>query len=333
MSRSPALDEDQREAVRALAAAERVLLASHVRPDGDGIGAQAALAGVLRGLGKAVAIVNPDPPSRRFDFFTAGLGFTAWNGAGLPEHDLCVLLDISELERCGQLGLALRAHGARKLVVDHHIHRGDRWWDHAFVDVSASATGLLVHRIARALDAPLDRTAATAVFVSLASDTGWFKYSNTDAETMGAAAELVDLGVDPSEVYRALHQREPAGQPAWLAALLARTAYRAGGRLAVVDQPLEAGVGEGVDSDLALDVLRSVEQVEVVVFLRELPDGSCKASLRSKTEFDVNAVARRLGGGGHRKASGLTLPGPFAESGRRVVQAVLEDLGGDGGAA
>ncbi len=328
MPRTPNLDSDQREAVDVLASAERVLLASHVRPDGDGIGSEAALARVLAKLGKEVLILNPDPPSERFDFFTEGLTFGVFQGGEVPAHDVSVLLDISELSRCGDLGESIGRAGSRKMVVDHHIHPGDEWWDHAFVDVTASATGLLVYRIARSLGVELDRLAATAIFASIVSDTGWFKYSNTDAETLEATADLVRCGVQPFEVYRLLHQREVPEQPAWIASLLARTEYHAEGRLALIALPKsEVDVGERVDSDFVLDVLRSVETIEVVVFVRELVDGNCKVSLRSKTDFDVNAIARQFGGGGHRKASGATIPKPLEVARQLLVDATLADLG------
>ncbi len=327
------LDATQRAAVEVLAGAQSFLLASHVRPDGDGIGAQAALARILLARGKDVRILNPDRLDQRFDFFTDGLEYGVYGGGPVPDHDVCVLLDISELSRCGELGEGLAAAASSKLVVDHHIHLGDEWWDHAFVDVSASATGLLVHRIARALGSELDPLAAAAIFTSIASDTGWFKYSNTDEETLQVAAHLVRRGVKPFEVYRALHQRQAPEQPGMLSSMLARAEFHGENRIVVVDLPSSmAHVSEHVDSDLALDVLRAVEAVEVVVYLRELPEGGCKLSLRSKTDFDVNAIARRFGGGGHKKASGATIAGSLADVKRAVLAAVVAGLELFGGA-
>jgi len=333
--RTPPLDDGQRRAVDVLRTRERFLLASHVRPDGDGIGAQAALARVLQGLGKTVHIVNPDAPEDRFDYLTRELEFGVFRpGDRLPDHDVTVLLDISELSRCGPLAEPLAAAPSTKVVVDHHVHHGDVWWDEAFVDVTASATGLLVHRIARALGCELDPVASAAVFTSIVTDTGWFKYSNTDAETLRVAAELTGNGLDPSRLFNEIYQRQDATQPFSLSQLLGRVEYFADRRLAVMDlSAAEAERHPSYDSDTALDILRSVRDVEVVLYLRELREGGCKLSARSKTAYDVNRLARAFGGGGHVKASGATIPGTLADVRARIVEAAIagfDDADGSG---
>jgi phosphoesterase RecJ-like protein len=315
----------QRRALDLLRRGERFVLSGHERPDGDCLGAQAALARVLAALGKQVWILNPDPAEPRFDYLSREVGFQAWSGGALPRHDVSVLLDFCELSRTGPLERPLREHASKKLVIDHHVPPGEPWWDEAFVDVSAAATGLLVRRIARALGVALDRVAALGVFTSIVTDTGWFKYSNTDAETLEAAAEITRAGVEPNRVYAALHQRQSPAHPRALARALATLEYEAGGRLAVVTLPSGGEMGS-LDSDELLDILRSVEAVEVVLLLRELSGGGVKLSLRSKTDFDVHALARAFGGGGHKKAAGATLPGPIGEARARLVAAALQGL-------
>lgn len=323
MSMSPAPTAAQLRAVEILRSAKRFLLAGHVRPDGDCIGSQAALARVLISLGKEVVICNPDPPGPEFAAITGPCPFQTFDGGEVPEHDVCVLLDINDLDRCGGLAGPLRAAPSRKIVVDHHPYEGEPWWDAAFVDISASATGILVWRIALALGVELDEVAASAVFTAMVTDTGWFRYSNTDAETMGVASELVARGVQPAEVFRGLYQRNAASEPRALGEMLQRLEYHAEGRLAVLDQPLR-GVGPLVDSDALLDIVRSVGEVEVVLFLKELEDGVCKLSARSKTSYDVNALARRFGGGGHVKASGATIRGTLEDVKGQLIAAATE---------
>jgi phosphoesterase RecJ-like protein len=305
----------------------RFLLVGHVRPDGDCLGSQAALAAGLGGLGKEVTILNADPPPAVFDYLVRELPFGVYAGGPLPEHDVVVLLDFNELGRTGPMAAALGAAPSKKLVVDHHPFLGTPWWDASFVDVDASATGVLVWRALEALGAPRDARVARAVFTSLVTDTGWFRYSNTDAETLALAGELVARGAQPAALYGALFQRRPAGEPRALAAVLARLEYHAGGRIAVVDQPLGNGGAPALeDGDPVLDVLRAVEDVEVVLYLRETEPGTCKLSARSKTEFDVNRLARRFGGGGHVKAAGATIAGRPADVRARLVRAAEEML-------
>jgi phosphoesterase RecJ-like protein len=166
------------------------------------------------------------------------------------------------------------------------------------------------------------------------TDTGWFKYSNTDAETLRVASEMVTLGADPNQIYAALFQTRPKIHPVFVGRLLSRAEFLAGDRLAVVDLPLSEGLkSEELDGDDVLDLLRSVKAVEVVLYLRELQDGVCKLSARSKGEYDVNALARQFGGGGHKKASGATIPGTLVEARARVVAAALAGFDGASGTA
>ena len=210
-------------------------------------------------------------------------------------------------------------------MIDHHIHTEGEWWDEAFVDVTASATGLLVHRIARALEVELDPCSAAGVFTSLVTDTGWFKYSNTDAETLQVAGELVARGVDPNTLFGSIYQRRSREHPSHTARILGTTEYHYGGRLAVILSSRSGDSGAvSPDPDDALDLLRSVGTVEVVLYLRELAGGTVKLSARSKTDYDVNALARRFGGGGHKKASGATIEGELEEVLTSLVEAAAE---------
>ncbi len=305
---------------------QRFVLCGHVRPDGDVLGAQAALHSVLERLGKTVWIINTDPLLPQLDYLGEGATYRVYEGGDLPAHDVAVMLDFNELERTGPMAKPLAAARSLKLVVDHHIFEGQPWWDAAYVDVRAAATGLLVRRIARDLGVPLDLRAARGVYTSLVTDTGWFKYSNTDAETFAAASEAVQLGVEPARLYNSIYQRQSRQQPLGISRALSRLEYYADGRLAVVDLP-QAREGEVdlSDGDDVLDLLRAVARVEVVLFLREQKDGAVKLSARSKTDFNVHSLARRFGGGGHAKASGATFTGTsIADVRSRLVAAALE---------
>jgi phosphoesterase RecJ-like protein len=321
-------------ALELLRSGRRFVLSGHMRPDGDCIGAEAALAGVLRSLGKEVWIINPDPVDPQFEYLEVENEFGVWTGANLPVHDVSVLLDCSELSRCGELGEALRAQPSKKLVIDHHIHHEDKWWDEAFVDTSASATGLLVWRIAAELGIELNTCAAEGVFTSLVTDTGWFKYSNTDSETLRAAGDLIAHGVDSSALFMSIYQRRRSGHPLEIGEILASTEYFYDGRLAVVQTPRTVtGAGVAPDPDDALDILRSVAGVEVVLYLREVSNGVVKLSARSKSNYDVNALARRFGGGGHRKASGATIEGELDEVRLRLIEDARAGFAADLGAS
>jgi phosphoesterase RecJ-like protein len=271
---APATTGDQARALDLVRASERFLLTGHVRPDGDCLGAQAALAQVLRSLGKEVWVLNSDPLPASLDYLSAGVRYRVFSGGDLPAHDVCVFLDFNEIERCGPLASPLRAAGSKKLVIDHHIFHGEPWWDESFVDPKASATGLLVWRMAKALGVEFDAAGARGVFTSLVTDTGWFKYSNTDAESFLAVSEMLAAGVEPAVLFNSIYQRNSRDEPRGVARALSRLEYFEAGKLAVIDLPLAApGEAELADSDAVLDLVRAVQSVEVVLFLRESRDG------------------------------------------------------------
>lgn len=319
----PRPTDEQEAALALLRGGQSFLLVGHVRPDGDCLGSQAALAHLLQGLGKRVQIRNPDPAGPEFAPILAGLDVRSGLDDPLPEHEICVLLDINDLGRCGDLEGPLREAPSLKLVVDHHLPSGPPadlpFWEAAFLDTSASATGLLVARIAHALDLPLTGPAAEAVFLALATDTGWFRYANTDAETLGLAAQLVASGVEPNAIHMRLHQQEPAGYPGAIAELLQGLQLSCDGRLALLPEPLPGpGSTRLAEPGAVLDLVRAVGSVEVVLHVRLLEDGTCKLSARSKTAFDVRDLAAVFGGGGHSKAAGAPLPWGLDEACRKV---------------
>ncbi len=330
----PPLTDAQRAAVEMLASAKTLLLTGHERPDGDCVGSQAALARMLTALGVECFVINPDPPEERLSEVVSGARFIVDAGGPLPEHDVAVILDGGDLSRTGSLAERLRAASSKKVVIDHHLHDGEAWWDAAFVDTKASATGVLVRRIGAELGAPIDDETAVALYTTLVMDTGWFRYSNTDVETMLLAAELVERGVQPAAVYRGLFQRQDRFHTRALSAALARTSYYAEGKLAVVDLPLQPdGTPLDVDGDVLLDVLRSIESVEVALVLRAIEPTRCKLSARSKGAFDAQRLAAGFGGGGHLKAAGATLERDIAAATQALVDAALAQMGDEGSPA
>jgi phosphoesterase RecJ-like protein len=317
----------QERALALLRGASRLVLCGHMRPDGDCIGAQAALSRVLTKLGKTVWIYNPDAIQPQLDYLARDTQFGVYDGGALPAHDVAVMLDFNELARTGALAVPLAAAPSRKLVIDHHLFHGVPWWNECYVDPSAAATGLLVYRIARELGVEIDPVIARGVYTSIVTDTGWFKYSNTDAETFAVASELVAHGVEPAVIFNAIYQRNSRSQPLGIARALQRLEYQADGRIALIDLPLATGDEVDLpDGDDVLDIVRAVGKVEVVLFLRELKDHTVKLSARSKGAYDVNALARQFGGGGHAKASGATVPGALIEVRRRILEAALAQL-------
>jgi phosphoesterase RecJ-like protein len=315
--------DEQRRALALLGAARRPLLVGHERPDSDVLGSQAALARGLAALGARPTVLNPDAAPRAFGWIEPPCGFDFHRGRRLPDHDLVVLLDLCELGRTGVLADLLRASPAPRLVIDHHRRPADEEVAHVhwFHDESAAATGVLVARALVALGVAIDTAAAQALLVAIVGDTGSFRYDTTNAEALAIAAACVAAGASTEAVQRRFAQDRDPRFPHALAALLARTRYFDGGRVALVDEPHALGLG-GLEnlSDAVLDVLRSVGAVEIALHLRELADGTCKVSLRAKPPAEVHGLAVRLGGGGHARAAAARMDEPLGAALQRLEQ-------------
>ena len=313
-----------------LRAGSSFLLTGHENPDGDCVGAQAALTQLLRTLGKTVHIVNPDPLSKRFDFLSKHADFASYRSSdGLPEFDTAILLDCSQLSRVGALGKRLETCGMPIGVIDHHVGSASGDGCVSYVDVHAASTGVLVRRLFREMDVPLTRDAAEGIFLSLVADTGWFRYSNADREVFEMAGETLALGVHPADIYDSIYRRNHLDSPRVLCDALGRHRLLCGGQLAMVSMDkslVERGLKADFDTDEVLEPLRCVEGVEVVALLKERFDGTVKCSLRARGDVDVQSIVSLFGGGGHKKAAGATMHMRLSEAECALEQAIAQSL-------
>ncbi len=314
-----------------IARSRRFVLTGHENPDGDCLGAQAALYHLLRALGKDVVVLNPDPLTHSYDFLARHTPFTSVRtGAPVPPMDVLVLLDCHELSRVGSLGDRFRIMQPKIAVIDHHLGSDAGDGTVNFVDPTAAATGALVRELWRMHDLPLTAPAAEGVFLSLVADTGWFRYSNTDSGVLRMAAEMIDAGVRPAEFYDRIFRRHQAESVGLLARTLTTHQIRLDGRYAyaVVDRPtMDLASRIDFDTDTIMEPLRSLESVEVVALLKERANQIVKLSLRARGDVDVQRIAATFGGGGHRKAAGATMNMPLTEAIAAVesrVRAALE---------
>src|SRR3954451_23275676 len=228
----------------------------------------------------------------------------------------------------------VKQDGVPVAFVDHHISSGVLPAGPRYVDPDAAATGELIFEIARANDWPLTQAVARALYVALLTDTGGFRFSNTRPRTLRVAAELLEVGVDPEEIYPEVYARAPEGRPRLFAEALQTLVVEPEYGLAWVTVPPGAIERLGVSSDDLEGVVefpRSIEGVRMALLFREVSQGRIKVSLRSVGDVDVAAFAKPFGGGGHTKAAGLALHGSLAEVQATVLAAARDYLGGNGG--
>jgi phosphoesterase RecJ-like protein len=334
------LAPDRIEAARAFAGAitpgKRVCLTTHVNPDGDGLGSEAGLAHLLRDRGVDAIITNPTPTPPRFGFLfedLPGVDRTAEAVKELRRSDVIIVLDIGDLGRLGMLAETVRDRGVPVACIDHHVSSGVLPGGPRYLDSGAAATGELVFELAMANGWPLTEPAARGLYVAILTDTGGFRFSNTRPRTLRVAAELLEAGVDPEEIYLEVYARAPEGRPRLFAEALQTLVVEPDHGLAWVTVPPGAIERLGVSSDDLEGVVefpRSIEGVRMALLFREVSQGRIKVSLRSVGNVDVAAFAKRFGGGGHTKAAGLALAGSLAEVQSAVLEAARTYLGGNG---
>jgi phosphoesterase RecJ-like protein len=306
---------------------QRFFLTTHVRPDGDGLGAMLAFGEALEYAGKQVRRVIPSKLPPRYEFMDPARTIEVFTPPGVHDCDALVVLDTGTWNRLADVAEFVRASPAEKAVIDHHRTQDDLGAT-AFVDATAAATGQLVYEIIAALDVPLTPTMARNLFAAIVWDTGWFKHPNTTPAIFALGKRLVAAGADPTAINEELYERKSAANLKLLAVALGRLTMRAGGRVAYLEVRFADYAATGaipLDTEDLINYPRSIAGVEVALVFMEQQDGSVKVSFRSK-RADVSKLAETFGGGGHKLAAGATIAGPLDAARERVLAAAIGSL-------
>jgi bifunctional oligoribonuclease and PAP phosphatase NrnA len=312
---------------------DRFLVTTHVRPDGDALGSEVGMAGLLRQKGKDVRVVNVSPTPPRYDFLNPdGTFFEHFNHTvepgDLADREVAVILDLSAWNQLGDMAGFIRDFEGPRVVVDHHVSQDDL--GAIFLkDTTAEATGTLVLQAVRALGATLTPEVATGLLTAIAMDTGWFRHSNTRPATMRAAAELMEAGASADGIYRQLFERNTLGRLKLMGETLVNLRTDLGGRLAYAAVSRDDLARTGAippDTEDLVDFTVSLRGVEIGLLFIEQARGGVKVSFRTRTDVDCARLAGQFGGGGHRAAAGATVFGPMAEIIGRVLDAARQAL-------
>lgn len=304
---------------------QRFLLTTHINPDGDAIGSEVAFARWLKTLGKQVRILNDSPTPLAFEWLTEDDPIDVHEDALterlFSESEALIVLDTSNKPRIGRLVFTLDRHAIAVAIVDHHVtHEG--FGQVNLIEPDKAATACLVFDLMRAAGSTIDRRSAEAMYVGLATDTGYFRYSNTDAFAFQMAAALVQLGVDPQHVTTRVQASAPPGRLRFFGEALTALEMLEGGRLAVLEvgpDAFERHQLTGADTEGLVDMPRVIAGVELVALFSEGKPGRVKVSLRSTGRVNVDQLCSRLGGGGHPHAAGVLLFGTRADVRARIL--------------
>ncbi len=327
-------DEMFRSMARIVTAWEKPLLLSHARPDGDAMGSLLAMRSILRALGSAPVVALFDPVPENLAFMVTAESLIQWeqwhrNGGragvdGVLVMDTCTY---SQLEPAAEWLRTIRKDASVPIVaVDHHVTRDDVA-HHVLADESAAATCSILFDWARACEWPVTADVALALFVGIATDTGWFRFSNTDQRTLQVAADLVARGVIPNDLHEMIYQSESACRVRLLGAALCAMELLNGDSVAMmtIDSDMYRRTGTSpADTEGIINEPMKIASVQLSILLAAPinPSDPVKASFRSKGQINVAELAAGFGGGGHPRAAGARIPGPPDTVRTRILDAV-----------
>lgn len=342
-------DEAYRRAVELIDGSNHILVTTHLRPDGDACGCVAAMAHVLKGLGKTVRplFVSPMPDWYGFLFeekvpvLGEDVQVEDLACGRFGPVDLVVILDTNSNSQLPGFEDYLKQADAPVLIVDHHV-TSDGLGRVEIVDPTAAAAGLVLLEFLQHAGWRIGSEAAEALFVAIATDTGWFHLRNTDSRVFRACAELIDLGVDTNGLYRRLFQTFSPARFKLMATLLDRVELHLDGRYAsqyLMREDFERTDAAYRDTENMVNECQRIGSVMVAALFVELRDGRIRCSLRSRPDMqrcrdagdeqavDVSEIAVKFGGGGHRMAAGTYLPAPMEHAMQLIRDEVAKRLG------
>jgi phosphoesterase RecJ-like protein len=308
------------EVVAELRSRSSFMFVSHVKPDGDTLGAGLALGLAMKALGKRVGYFNQDPVPRNLRFLPEAELVGRHVPADLPADTLWVFGDMSDWSRAGEYLPAIERDNM--LNIDHHLGNS-RFGKLNYILETEASTGTCVMRLLRAMDVPVTPDIATCILTTIMTDTGAFMHTNTTVDVLRLSAEMMERGADKPLITDQIFANKRFAATKLVGMALSAARLEEDGRFCwtVVDEAMLAACNaDGEDTEEIVNHLRAVEGVEAAALFKDF-DGAVRVSLRSSGKVNVQAAAATVGGGGHFMASGLTYPGdlPAAIGGVRAA--------------
>ena len=320
----PPTERTYEQALHLLTDSQTVVLTTHRHPDGDGLGAESALAEALQLMGRRVHVINSDPVPPQYLFLSQAPAFVVYDEKEhtplINDADAVALLDAAMPERTGRLAPALESRAAGTLAIDHHQYCG--WAQVDLVDSKACSTGEVAHELIRRLPVDLTASMAEALYTALAFDTQGFRTANTTPEAHRLAALLLEAGADMERVHVALFGSWEMARVQLLGQFLTELRAVSDGQLVwgVVSSEQLRGRGLGPDAvEGFVDRALNVAGARVAILFTEEGE-AVRVSMRSREGAEVSHLAEALGGGGHLMAAGARVSADRARAMRRLLE-------------
>ncbi len=311
--------------------ANKIMLTTHENPDGDGLGSESGLYYHLNDKGRDVRIINYSPLPNEYEYLNDDNIFESYDQSThdpwLKNVDLVIIFDVGDYVRIRTLTNAIEKYDLDTMNIDHHPHINDDIFTHNLVDLSAAATGCMVYdylKVARDDDQPIEKSSLEGIYTAVMTDTGCFRYSNTDNKCHEIAIQCLDAGIETHKIYQRIYENSTRSRIKLMGEFLSNLTYELDGTIAwfiiTMDMMERANAGKS-DVEGFSDMVRTISGVEVALMIFEQDSSSCRINFRSKGNYSVNDIAKTLGGGGHAFAAGALIEGTLSDITRNVVNA------------
>jgi len=291
----------------------KFIVAGHTEPDGDCVGSQLALCSALRRLGKE-AIPCSAGPFKRSEIIPHAASFKSAPDEAEKTGARLIIVDCSDIERIGDLEPHVR--GLPAAIIDHHAsaqHSAAAEKMPAYIDAGAPSVTVMIFSLIKELGLELTKEEAQLLLFGLCTDTGFFRHADENGkETFLKAAGLIAAGASPKQAHQAMYGGKSFNSRILLGHVLSRLQMFFDGRLVLTHETYEdiCELGlESRDSDALYQLIQSIAGVEAIACIRQETPEKCSVGLRSRDQVDVCAIAKSLGGGGHKNAASCTLNG------------------------
>lgn len=304
------------DAAQFLQKSDHICIVCHVNPDGDTLGSAYALAGILEVMGKQVRVCCASPIPKKYNYLKTGLALACTR----PQH--IVAVDIAGISLWGSLWEEL---GSKcDLLIDHHVSNA-KYANLSVIDPTASSTSILILQLCGVLGVSLTKQIANAVFTGITTDTGCFRYSNTNALTFEAGMVLAEAGAETAMINKLMFETKTRAEMEIMRLALDSIEFHFDGRCAILYVTLAMREKSGFyDEDLGeiAALPRRVEGVSCGITIKEKTENEYKISFRTTAGVNANEIAARFGGGGHVRAAGCTIIGNLEEVKAKLISAV-----------
>ena len=296
--------------------ADKIMLTTHENPDGDGLGSESGMYHHLVDKTVDVRIINYSPLPNEFEYLNRDNIFEKYNKSEhdqwIKNVDLVIIFDVGDYERIRAITSIIEKHNIAVMNIDHHPHPDKNKFNYNIVDLSAAATGCMVFdylNVARS-GKPISKDSLEGIYTATMTDTGCFRFSNTNNKCHEIAIEALSNGIETHKIYQNIYENSTKSRMKLMGFFLADLNFEIGGKFAwfkITQEMMKKANAVKSDVEGFSDIIRSIRGVEVALMIFQQDETNCRINLRSKGEITVNDIAKKLGGGGHAFAAGAMI--------------------------